>query len=222
MGNYRRWHVALTVLAMSFVTLLVVANIVAVKPVALNGWVLPAGTIAYPFTFLVTDAISELYGRRIATRVVWYGFGLSATMVVLVYVAQVMPSADFWEGQGAYETILGSVPRVVLGSMTAYLVSQHIDVLVFHLIRRLTNGRHLWLRNNASTIVSQAIDTTLFISLAFAGAVPASVLWNMMATQYLVKVGVAVIDTPLVYALVGWIRAMPSYTVDAEKPGLVR
>ena len=210
----------LTALAMSFVTLLVVANIVAVKPVALGGWVLPAGTIAYPFTFLVTDTISELYGRRVAIRVVWYGFGLSAAMVVLVYVAQLLPSADFWEGQRAYETTLGSVPRVVLASMTAYLVGQHSDVIVFHHLRRVTNGRHLWLRNNASTMLSQAIDTTLFISIAFAGAVPASVLWNMMATQYLVKVGVAVVDTPIVYALVGWIKARPSYAFDSQTPEL--
>ena len=207
---------------MSFVTLLVVANIVAVKPVALDGWVLPAGTIAYPFTFLVTDTISELYGRRVATRVVWYGFGLSAAMVILVYVAQVLPSAGFWEAQGAYETILGSVPRIVLGSMTAYLVSQHIDVLLFHQVRRLTYGRHLWLRNNASTMVSQAVDTALFISIAFAGEVPASVLWNMMATQYVVKLGVAAADTPLVYALVGWIRTRPSYRTEAHIPELVR
>ena len=212
----------LTALAMSFVTLLVVANIVAVKPVALNGWILPAGTIAYPFTFLVTDTISELYGRRIATRVVWYGFGLSAAMVVMFYVAQVLPSADFWEGQGAFETILGSVPRIVLGSMTAYLVSQHTDVLIFHHMRRVTNGRHLWFRNNASTMVSQAIDTALFISTAFAGSVPPGVLWNMMGTQYLVKVGVAAVDTPIVYALVGWIRARPGYAIDANTGELVR
>ena len=212
----------LTAMAMSFATLLVVANIVAVKPVALNGWVLPAGTIAYPFTFLITDTISELYGRRIATRVVWFGFGLSAAMVVMVYVAQVLPSADFWEGQGAFETILGSVPRIVLGSMIAYLVSQHSDVLVFHHMRRVTNGRHLWFRNNASTMVSQAIDTALFISIAFAGSVPPSVLWNMMGTQYLVKVGVAVVDTPIVYALVGWIRARPSYAIDGNTGELIR
>lgn len=212
----------LTALAMSFVALLVVANVVAVKPVALNGWVLPAGTIAYPFTFLLTDVISELYGRKVATRVVWYGFGLSAAMVFLVYVAQVLPSADFWEGQGAFETTLGSVPRIVLGSMTAYLLSQHSDVLIFHHIRRVTNGRHLWFRNSASTTVSQAVDTALFISIAFAGSVPPSVLWNMMGTQYLVKVGVAVVDTPIVYAIVGWIRSRPSYAIEANAGELVR
>ena len=141
-------------------------------------------------------------------------------MVLLVYVAQILPAADFWEGQHAYETILGSVPRVVLASMTAYLISQHSDVHVFHHLRRVTNGRHLWFRNNASTMLSQAIDTTLFISIAFAGAVPAGVLWNMIATQYLVKVAVAAVDTPIVYALVGWIKARPSYALDSQTPEL--
>ena len=207
---------ALTVLAMSFVTLLVVANIIAVKPLALGEWVLPAGTIAYPFTFLVTDTISELYGRRVATRVVWYGFGLSVAMVVLVYVANVLPAAEFWENQDAFETTLGSVPRVILGSMVAYLVSQNSDVLIFHRVRNVTEGRHLWLRNNASTVVSQAFDTVLFISVAFAGTVPGGVLWNMMATQYGIKIGIAILDTPLVYALVGWIRSRPDQAFCGE------
>ena len=213
---------ALTVLAMSFVTLLVVANVIAVKPVALGGWVLPAGTIAYPFTFLVTDTISELYGRRIATRVVWYGFGLSVAMLVLIYVAKALPAADFWEGQNAYESILGSIPRVVLGSMAAYLVSQNSDVLMFHRVRKATHGRHLWLRNNVSTVVSQAIDTVIFISIAFAGTVPGGVIWNMMATQYAIKVGIAVLDTPLVYTLVNWIRSRPSHKFGTETPEFVK
>ncbi len=212
----------LTALAMSFVTLLVVANIVAVKPVDINGWVLPAGTIAYPFTFLVTDTISELYGRKVATRIVWYGFALSVAMVVLVYVARILPPAGFWESQGSYDDILGAVPRIVLGSMLAYLVSQNSDVLVFHHLRRVTSGRHLWFRNNASTMVSQAVDTTLFISIAFAGTVPGPVLLNMMVTQYLVKVGIAAIDTPLVYALVRWIRSRPNFAETSQAIKVVR
>lgn len=207
---------------MSFVTLLVVANVIAVKPLEFNGWILPAGTIAYPFTFLVTDTISELYGRRIATRVVWLGFGLSVVMVTLVFIARVLPPAGFWENQEAYETILGSVPRVVLGSMFAYLVSQNSDVLVFHHLRRVTSGRHLWLRNNASTMLSQALDTTLFISIAFVGTVPGSVLLNMMLTQYLVKIGIAIVDTPLVYALVRWIRSKPNFAANSREPELIR
>ncbi len=213
----------LVALSMTFATLLVVANIVAVKPLGLGDWVLPAGIIAYPFTFLVTDTLSEVYGRKAATRVVWLGFALSVLMVLLVYAAKILPGAGFWEGQDAFDTTLGSVPRIVLGSMVAFLVSQHNDVIVFHLVRRLTGGRHLWLRNNASTVVSQAIDTVIFIAIAFGGTVPAGTLLNMMATQYVVKVGIAVVDTPFVYALVGAIRRREG-TSEADEvaaPGAV-
>ncbi len=208
----------LVLLAMTFVTLLVVANIVAVKLVSIGGWTLPAGVIAYPFTFLITDTISELYGRRIASRVVWYGFGLSVVMVLLIYVARILPPASYWEGQDAYDSIFGSVPRIVLGSMAAYLVSQHSDVLLFHHFRRVTTDRHLWMRNNGSTVLSQAIDTAIFISVAFAGSVPTATLWNMIATQYVVKVCIAVLDTPFVYALVGAIRATQRHDIETLGP----
>ena len=218
----RSYPMALIGLAMSFMTLLLVANIIAVKPVELNGWILPAGVIAYPFTFLVTDTLSELYGRKVATRVVWFGFGLSIAMVVLVYVAKILPAATFWQGQDDYDTILGSVPRIVFGSMAAYIISQHSDVMIFHLVRRFTSGRHLWLRNNASTIVSQAIDTVLFITIAFAGSVPTATLWNMIGTQYVVKVCIAAIDTPLVYALVRTVRARHDYEIGITEPATMR
>ena len=204
----------LVALAMTFATLIVVANVIAVKLLDVNGWAVPAGVIAYPFTFLVTDTISELYGRKTATKLVWMGFVLSAVMVLLVYVAKILPAAGFWDHQEAFETILGSVPRVVLASLTAYLISQHGDVILFHFFRRLTNKRHLWLRNIASTTVSQAVDTVLFISIVFSGTVPAGALWNLMYTQYLIKVGVAVVDTPIVYALVSYLR--PRITPTTE------
>ncbi len=196
----------LVALSMIFATLVVVANVLAVKPLDVNGWAVPAGILAYPFTFLVTDTISELYGRRTASRLVWMGLFLSALMVLLVYVAKILPAADFWDDQAAFETILGSVPRIVLASLVAYLISQHTDVLLFHLFRRITNKRHLWLRNIGSTTVSQAIDTALFVSIAFTGTFPAGEVWKLMYTQYLIKLGVAVFDTPIVYALVSYLR----------------
>jgi uncharacterized integral membrane protein (TIGR00697 family) len=193
---------------MAFVTFLVVANIIAVKLVAIGGWVLPAGIIAYPFTFLISDTIAELYGRKVASRIIWLGFAMSLAMVVLVYVSRLLPEAGFWENQEAYDTILGSVPRIVLGSMVAYLVSQHHDIIAFHFWKRLTNGRYLWLRNNASTVVSQAIDTVLFVTIAFGGTLPADVIWNMLGTQYAAKLLIAAADTPFVYALVAFYRRM--------------
>lgn len=196
----------LVTLSMAFTTLLIVANIMAVKIITINGWPVPVAVIAYPLTFLVTDLLSELYGRRTATRVVWLGFGMNVLMVLLVYVGRVIPPAAFWEGQSSYEQILGSVPRIVLASMIAYLVSQHHDVFAFHFWKRLTKGRHLWLRNNASTMVSQGMDTLLFISIAFWGVLPGAVVLKMMGTQYLIKLCIAALDTPLCYGIVSALK----------------
>ena len=196
----------LAALSMAFITFLIVGNLIAVKLIGVGGWVMPAGIIAYPFTFLMSDVIAELYGRRTATRIVWLGFVFSLLMLGFVYVGRIWPAGEIWEGQAAYDTILGSVPRIVVGSMAAYLISQQHDVIAFHLWKRFTGGRHLWLRNNASTIVSQAIDSAIFVGIAFGGTVPSSVLWNLFATLYVFKIVVAVLDTPLVYAMIGAIR----------------
>jgi len=196
----------LVVLASLFTTCLLIANILAVKLISIGGWVVPAGVIAYPLTFLFTDVISELYGRRIASRVIWAGFGANLLMVVLVFGGKLLPAAPFWEGQAAYESILGTIPRIVLASMIAYLVSQHHDVFAFHFWRRKTKARFLWLRNNASTMVSQGLDTGLFITIAFWGMVPADILVNMLLTQYVIKLVIAVCDTPFCYLLVALLR----------------
>ncbi len=196
----------LTVLAALFTTCLLVANIIAVKLVSIGGWIVPAGVIAYPLTFLFTDVITELYGRRVATRVIWIGFSASVLMLALVYGGKLLPPAVFWEGQAAYDTILGMVPRLVLASMVAYLVSQHHDVVAFHFWRNKTGGRFLWLRNNASTMVSQALDTGLFITIAFWGIVPGEVLVNMLVMQYVIKLIIAAGDTPFCYLLVALLR----------------
>ncbi len=196
----------LVVLATLFATCLIVANIIAVKLVAIGGWVVPAGVIAYPLTFLFTDVIAELYGRKIASRVIWVGFGVSVLMVILVFCGGLLPPAPSWEGQSAYESILSMVPRITLASMVAYLVSQHHDVFAFHFWRQKTKGRFLWLRNNASTMVSQALDTGLFITIAFWGVYSTEILLNMLRTQYIIKLAIAACDTPFCYMLVGLLR----------------
>ncbi len=196
----------LVVLATLFTTCLLVANIIAVKLVAIGGWVVPAGVIAYPLTFLFTDVITELYGRRIASKVVWLGFGANLLMAVLVFGGKLLPPAPFWENQPAYESILGMVPRIVLASMVAYLISQHHDVFAFHFWRQKTKARFLWLRNNASTMVSQALDTGLFITIAFWGVVPAQILANMLLSQYIIKLAIAASDTPFCYLLVSLLK----------------
>jgi len=198
--------ISLVGLAMAFSTLLIVANIMAVKLISFGAFVVQVDVDANPLTFLVTDTISEIYGRRVATKVVWLGFIMNILMVILIYVGKIIPAVSFWEGQEAYNTILGSVPRIVLASMVAYLASQHHDVFAFHFWRRLTKARFLWLRNNASTMVSQGLDTVLFISIAFAGTVPTNILLNMIVGQYLTKLVIAALDTPFCYMRVALIK----------------
>jgi len=189
----------LGVLQSLFVAGLVVANIIAAKVVFVWGLVVPAAIIIYPFMFLFTDIIGELYGREEAGRTVWYGFLASVFSMIIIYAGMLLPAAPFMaEKQTAYEQLLGPNPRIVMASLVAYMCSQKHDVWAFHLLKRLTRGRHKWLRNNLSTILSQLVDTVIFIGLAFWGTVPH--VGKMILGQYLIKVLIALLETPLFYA----------------------
>jgi len=130
------------------------------------------------------------------------GFFMSLIMVFILFVGKVLPPAPFWKHQESYNIILGTTPRIVFASMVAYLISQNHDVWAFHWWRRLTGGKHLWMRNCFSTMGSQLIDSVLFIGLAFGGVYPLATIGMMIASQYLVKVIIAVLDTPFCYMLV--------------------
>jgi len=162
--------------------------------------VLPAAIIVYPFTFLFTDIIGELYGKEEADRTVWYGLLASVFAMLIIYAGMLLPPAPFMgKQQAAYEVLLGPNRRIVLASLLAYVCSQKHDVWAFHFWKRVTNGRHKWLRNNLSTMTSQLIDSVIFIGIAFWGVVP--YLGQMILGQYIVKVVIALLDTPLFYAL---------------------
>jgi hypothetical protein len=130
------------------------------------------------------------------------GFFMSLFMVLALFIGKLLPPAFFWEHQDAYNTILGATPRIVFASMVAYLVSQNHDVWAFHWWKQKTAGRYLWLRNNVSTMVSQLIDSILFIGIAFTGVYPVKAIVGMILGQYLIKVCIAVLDTPFCYMLV--------------------
>ena len=189
-----------------YITALIVANITASKVINLWGFFVPAGFICYSLTFLMTDAVSEIWGRDRAKKVVIIGFYMNVLMVALVQTSIHLPAAPFWGHQDAYQLVLSGSLRIVGASIAAYLVSQFTDVWAFLTIKRLTNERLLWLRNNGSTYLSQAIDTSIFITIAFYGAVPNAALINMIISQYLVKMGITILNTPFFYGLVYWIR----------------
>jgi uncharacterized integral membrane protein (TIGR00697 family) len=213
-------------LAALFVTALVTAQLLAVKlllfslpgsfPIVESTITVPAGVLAYAVTFVASDCYTELYGRREAAVMVNVGFVMNFVMLGLVWLAIVAPGSEQGVDPATFESVLGLSTNIVIGSLAAYLVSQNWDVLVFDRIRTETDGRHLWLRNLGSTVTSQLIDTVIFVVMAFylvpqlagIGRVSSgSLLLQLIVGQYIIKLGIAALDTPVVYAIVRWVRA---------------
>jgi len=190
-------------LSIAFHAALVAANLAAVKIVALGPFTVPAGVLAYSITFPLAETVTELWGRRRAQVVVNAGIMTQLLVWALLWIAIWAPAAPFWTGQPAYAATLGQGNRIILASLAAYLVSQTVDVWVFARLRRRTEGRRLWLRTLAGTVVAQSLDTVLFIALAFYGAFPVGPL---ILGQLAVKYALALVDAPLVYALVSGVR----------------
>jgi uncharacterized integral membrane protein (TIGR00697 family) len=186
-----------------FVGALVISSVLASKIITIFGLFVPAGVLAYCITFVVTDVISELWGRERANRVVFSGFIALLITFLLIRLALWWDAAPIWREQRAFSAVLGSTSRIIIASFIAYLASQYHDVWAFHIWRRWTEERHLWLRNTASTVVSQFIDTLIFITIAFYGTMP---VFSLIKGQYLIKVLIALLDTPFVYLVVMLIR----------------
>ncbi|MFD2638602.1 queuosine precursor transporter [Piscibacillus salipiscarius] len=191
----------LILLNVIFASSLVVANVIAGKIVMLGeNLTIPAAVVVYAVTFLITDIVHENYGREQAKQTIIFGFIAQIFASVMILFGQMLPAAPFaQESQQAYETLLGQNARFVIASLAAYLTSQYLDVVIFSKLKKLTNTRHKWLRNNISTASSQLIDTTVFITIAFIGSVPN--IWIMILSQYVIKLGIAVLDTPIFYLL---------------------
>jgi len=216
---------AFVVLASIFIGALVITNAIAGKFFVLFGQELSCGIIAYPVTFLATDLISEIYGRRRANSVVVAGFVVSVFITAVVWIANHAPTyADSPVDAESFNIVFGLLPGVVFGSMVAYLVAQFVDVQLFEFWRRLTDGKYMWLRNNGSTFFSQLVDTVMVVTIALViwpevDGNPATTpldyeTWEgIVFGQYVFKIGIAALDTPVFYVathyLTNWIRADP-------------
>jgi len=178
---------------------LIIANIQVTKTVVLFGLTATLGNVLYGTVFLATDVLTEVYGARQARRCVWLGFVAVVLVVLWMQVALWFDPGPEDFAHGALSTVFGLIPRVAAGSLVAYLVSQHHDISAFSFWRKRTQGRLLWLRNCASTMVSQAIDTILFCFIALWGVYDLTTWLEILATTYLLKWAVAVLDTPFIY-----------------------
>ena len=213
-----------------FAAILVLTNIIGVKIFTFapdmfsnglfgNPITLTTGIITYPLTFLITDIVSEIYGEKKATRMVFLGFIVSIISLFFIQLAVFLPGSNVWinsdlgyntvqEMQNAYESVFTLPGILIVASMTAYLVAQVVDVKIFHFLKRITSGKHLWLRNNLSTSVSQLIDTIIVnsIFLYIGLGLSFNIIFQIIVTTYVFKIIIALIDTPIVYLVVNLLK----------------
>ena len=215
-------------LAALFITSLVVSNLIFQKffywyPF---DWVimgnklfeLSVGILPYPITFLVTDLISEIFGRKAANRVVVAGIFASFFSMGILLLAGIVPALPNSPiGDATFKNVFALSPIAVLASMMAYLFAQFIDIRIYHFWKNLTEGKHLWLRNNFSTFASQFIDTFTVVGLlCFFGVLPWDTFLGLLISGVVFKILVALIDTPLLYLSVNWIRSYYKLEINEE------
>ncbi len=198
----------------AFVTVLICSNLIGpakiaqLDPPLLGVVTFGAGVLFFPISYVFGDILTEVYGYARARRVIWAGFaGLGfASFMATVVVA--LPPAPFWPHQGAYEIAFGNTSRIVAASMLAYFCGEFVNSYVLAKMKVATQGRWLWTRTIGSTIAGEAVDSALFYPLAFygAGIIPDEKLPLVMAAQFVTKVGVEVLFTPLTYRIVGFLK----------------
>jgi len=204
-----RFSGSYVVLACLFVTCLVVANIIAVKIIALPfGLFTPAGIVIFPLSYLFGDVLTEVYGYSAARRVIWTGFACNLVAVIAISLAGALPAAPFWSDQGAYQTILGFTRILLLASFSAYLVGEFLNSFVLAKLKIATKGRWLWTRTIGSTLVGEGADTIVFILLAFGitGIFKPGQLITAILVQWGFKVIYEIVATPVTYTIVAYLK----------------
>jgi len=207
-----RWY---PLVVAAFVTTLIVSNIIAVKLVTLFGLTLPAAIVLFPVAYICGDILTEVYGYASARRAIWIGFGCNLVAVTAIVVGGWLPASPIWtagfystaeQAQQAYQAILGFAPRLLAASFIAYLVGEFLNAYVLARMKLASGGRRLWMRTIGSTLVGQAADSILFLTLAFAGILPPAALLVAILSQWLVKSAYEAVATPLTYLVVNRLK----------------
>lgn len=206
----------LDALTTAFVVILLVSNLIAQKicflgPVSIGGWsfgpfAVSGAVLLFPITYIFGDVFTEVYGYGASRRAIWLGFFGTALLYVIGAVVIALPSAPGWRNQQAFATVFGFIPRILAASLIAFWAGEFANSYTLARMKLLTNGRMLWTRTVGSTVVGQAVDTVLVITLTFGGVYPARVLVNVIATGYALKVGYEVVATPLTYLVINWLK----------------
>lgn len=193
-------------LVSAFVAVLLISNLVAPKFIAWGPFLFSGAQLLFPITYIFGDIFTEVYGYAGSRRAIWNGFLASLLLTFISTVIVALPPAPDWKNQAAYETVLGSMPRIVVASLIAYWAGEFANSFVMARMKVLTEGKHLWMRTIGSTAVGQAVDTILVIGIIFAGNVSLSTMATLMVSGYTGKVIYEALATPLTYAVVNWLK----------------
>ena len=201
-----------------FVAVLLISNVASSAKIVDLHWltlgsvnlsVFDGGTLLFPIAYIFGDVLTEVYGYAKARRTIWIGFCASALMALTFVVIGALPGEAEWlkrGGEDAFSSILGFIPRITLGSLVAYWLGSFVNAFVMARLKVWTNGKHLWTRTLGSTVAGQAVDTVVFCLIAFAGTMPNEVLISIIASNYLFKVGIEALMTPVTYLVVGRLK----------------
>ncbi|HRN96533.1 MAG TPA: queuosine precursor transporter [Candidatus Levybacteria bacterium] len=196
----------LDVITALFVAVLLISNIADTKAIAIGVLSFGGGTLLFPITYILGDVLTEVYGFAHAKRVLWIGFAAAVIMALTFFIVGIAPAAPDWPFQESYMNILGLTPRIVAGSLVAFLVGGLVNSIVLAKLKVLTKGKHLWIRTISSTVLGQLVDTTIFMLIAFYGVWPNSLIISVIISGYLLKVATEVIFTPITYLVVNKLK----------------
>ena len=200
------------VISAVFVALLVISNVGAVKLISAGPLILDGGAFLFPLVYIAGDVLSEVYGFKAARKTIYIGFGMAILSALTFWLIQMSPSADGWENQGAFEAILGFVPRIVLASVCGFLVGQLLNAYVLVKIKARTNEGSLWLRLIGSTVVGEFADTIVFCTIAFYGIITGGDFLNYVIVGYFYKTLLEVLLLPITYRVIAHVKANePTY-----------
>jgi uncharacterized integral membrane protein (TIGR00697 family) len=189
-----------------FVAVLLITQTIAQKIVSFGPLNLSAGVILFPVGYIFGDVLTEVYGYARSRRVIWIGFAASALMAAIYWLSVWLPAAPGWPNQESFQQTLGFVPRIVVASLIAYWAGEFSNSYILAKLKVRMNGKKLWVRTIGSTIVGEAIDTIIVVSVAFGGVLPGSLLVSIGWSIYLVKVLYEIAATPLTYLVVARLK----------------
>jgi hypothetical protein len=194
------------IFAVLFVTTLLVSNIVSVKIVSVGWFTFDAGTVLFPLAYIVGDIITEVYGYRRMRRLIYNGVAALMLMTLTFWVVQLLPVDSSWTGQAAFESTLGVVWRLAIGSVVALFVGEIMNAYVMGRMKVASRGRGLWRRMIGSSAAGSALDTVIFSTIAFAGTMPTASFWQLIITVFLIKMAVEIMVSPLTMHLIARVK----------------